>query len=214
MLQDVTLKPASGGKPRNVVILLHGVGDCGEGLISLGEAWQAGMPDTEFVAPNAPFPCDMAPFGYQWFSLQTWTTPAILAGVERAAPLLDSYIDHVIETRGVSADRVALVGFSQGTIMSLYVAPRREKQLAGVLGYSGALYGGDTLRAQRKSSPPVLLVHGTMDDVVPFSALEHAEQGLKEAGINVSTIACPGLGHGIDNIGLSAGLSFLQKVLA
>jgi phospholipase/carboxylesterase len=214
MLANQVLKPLSGGKATSAVILLHGLGDSGAGLIDLGAAWQRGLPDTEFLAPDAPFPCDMAPFGFQWFSAQDWTPPVVLDGVKNAAPHLDAYIDHILASRDLTPNRVALVGFSQGTIMALYVAPRRTPSLAGVLGYSGALVGGDTLPKEKKSSPPVLLVHGVHDEVIPFAAMAQARAGLQNANINVATLERPGLTHSIDDAGLMEGLRFLRKILS
>jgi phospholipase/carboxylesterase len=214
MLTEQRLPPLNGGIPKSAVMILHGLGDSGAGLIGLGDAWRTGLPETEFLAPDAPFPCDMAPFGYQWFSAQDWSPAVVLAGVKKAAPYLNGYIDHIVSSRSLSPDRVALVGFSQGTIMSLYVAPRRAPSLAGVIGYSGALVGGETLPQERESAPPVLLVHGMMDDVIRFPAMVHAQNGLQNANINVTTFARPGLPHSIDDEGLAEGLRFLRKVLA
>ncbi len=213
MIKGETLAPLNGGKPTSAVILLHGLGDSGSGLIDLGGVWQRGLPDTEFLAPNAPFHCDMAPFGFQWFSAQDWTPSVILEGIKKAAPYLDEFIDHVITSRGLPANKVALVGFSQGTMMSLYVAPRRSESLAGVLGYSGALFGSEELRKEKKSSPPVLLVHGMLDEVVPFTAMAHAYSGLQNVNINVDAIGRPDLYHSIDDVGLTEGLRFLRRVL-
>jgi len=212
MLTDRTINPLNGGKPKSAVILIHGLGDSSAGLIGLGEVWQRGLPDTEFLACDAPFPCDMAPFGFQWFSAQDWSPPAVLAGVKKAAPYLNEYIDHVLTTRALSPENLALVGFSQGTMMSLYVAPRRAPALAGVVGYSGALIGGESLPRERKSAPPIMLAHGTMDEVIPFSAMGHAEQGLQNVNINVTSFARPGLGHSIDDIGLTEGIRFLRRI--
>jgi phospholipase/carboxylesterase len=213
MLTDHHLNPLNGNKPQSAVILLHGLGDSGAGLIGLGEAWHQALPNTIFLAPDAPYPCDMAPFGFQWFSAQDWTPAVVLAGVKKAAPILNDYIDHVMASRELPPERVALVGFSQGTIMGLYTAPRRTPSLAGVLGYSGALVGGDTLPKERKSAPPIFLAHGTMDEVIPFTALAHAEHGLQNANINVTALACPNLGHSISDEGLAQGARFLRRVL-
>jgi len=213
MLHEQILPPLNGNKPTSAVILLHGLGDSGAGLIDLGTAWQRGLPDTEFLAPDAPFPCDMAPLGYQWFSAQDWSPDMVLAGVIKAAPYLDEYIDHVIATRELPPARIALCGFSQGTMMSLYVAPRRSPSLAGVLAYSGALIGGETLGQEKKSSPPVLLIHGMKDEVVPFKAMAQARSGLQNVNINVDAIARPDLYHSIDNVGLAEGLKFLRRAL-
>ena len=214
MLTEQVLLPLNGGKPKSAVILLHGLGDSGAGLIDLGEVWRSGLPDTEFLAPDAPFPCDMAPFGFQWFSTRDWSPAVVLAGVKHATPYLNDYIDHILASHDLTPDRVALVGFSQGTMMSLYVAPRRSPSLAGVIGYSGALVGGETLSQERKSAPPVLLVHGMQDDVIPFQNMAKTAHGLQNANINVTTLACPGLSHSVDDAGLAEGLRFLRKVLA
>lgn len=213
MLQSISLPPRSGDVPKSAVIILHGLGDSSDGIIGLGEAWAKGLPETEFIAPDAPFPCDMAPFGFQWFSMLDASPDAILKGVKKAAPLLDEFIDKVMASRGLPPEKVALAGFSQGSMMSLYVAPRREQALAGVLGYSGALVGAEALPRERRSIPPIMLAHGTADDVVPFKAMALAEAGLHNANLNVSALVCPGLGHSISDDGLAKGLAFLRKIL-
>jgi phospholipase/carboxylesterase len=218
MLRDFHLPPLSGGAPRQAVIFLHGLGDRGDGgLLSIGQVWQRALPDCEFICPDAPFAYDMAPpdfGGRQWFSLKDFAPDALEAGVRAAVPVLNDYIDHVLKTRDLPPEKLALVGFSQGTMMALYVAPRRAAQIACVVGYSGLLRGAETLKAEKKSSPPVLLLHGTYDEVVPYARMDEAERGLKKAGIPVSTVSCPGLAHGIDDRGILEGLKFLQKHLA
>lgn len=215
MLNDFHLLPLNGEAPKRVVIFLHGLGDRGDGgLLSIGQIWQKALPDTEFICPDAPFPYDMAPDefgGRQWFSLKDFAPDKIEAGVRVAVPILNDYIDHVLTTRKISATQLALVGFSQGTMMALYVAPRRAEQVACVVGYSGLLRGTDTLATEKKSAPPVLLIHGTYDEVVPFERMAEAEAILKKAGVPVGTIACPQLGHSIDDRGVLEGLRFLQK---
>jgi phospholipase/carboxylesterase len=196
------------------VVLLHGLGADGRDLIALGESWQALLPHAEFVAPNAPFPCDMAPYGYQWFSLQDRAPARILAGVQATAPLLQRFLDEALAARGLTPDRMALVGFSQGTMMSLFVAPRRPLPVAGVVGYSGALFGGERLAVEATARPPVLLVHGDADPVVPVEALPAAVAALKAGGFAVEWARRPGLGHGIDAEGLHLGGQFLSRVLA
>jgi phospholipase/carboxylesterase len=205
--------PLSGGKPRRLVILLHGLGADGNDLIGLQQYWARLVPDAEFVSPNAPFPCDMAPYGRQWFSVQDRTPAAVLAGVRAAAPSLDAFIDEELEKRGMTEGDAALVGFSQGTMMSLYVGLRREKSLAGILGYSGRLIAADLLAGELRSRPPVLLVHGTDDPVVPFDSLARAETALQAAGVPVETLACVGIEHSIDPEGLERGGRFLREVL-
>lgn len=211
-LADHQLPPLSGKPPTSAVILLHGLGDSGAGLIDLGVAWREALPECVFVAPDAPQPCDMAPYGFQWFSLQDRSSAAMLHGVQHAAPILNNYVDAIAARYQLPSQRIALVGFSQGTMMSLYVAPRRAAALAGVLGYSGALLGAETLLTDIKSKPPFMLVHGMQDDVVPFAAMCHAELALQTAGVAVQSLACPQLGHSIDQAGLMAGAQFLRKI--
>lgn len=206
--------PLAGGKPRRLVILLHGLGADGNDLIGLQQYWGRLLPDAEFVSPDAPFPCDMAPYGYQWFSVQDRSPPAVLAGVRAAAPSLDAFIDEALAQRGLDAGAAALVGFSQGTMMSLYVGLRRTQPLAGILGYSGRLIAPELLAGELRSRPPVLLVHGTDDPLVPFDSLAHAEAALKAAGVAVETLACPGVEHAIDPEGLRRGGEFLRAVLS
>lgn len=217
MLRDYRLPPANGGPAEQVVIFLHGLGDSGSGgLLSIGQIWQEELPACEFLCPDAPFPFDMAPpefGGRQWFPLHDFAPETILAGAQQAAPLLNDYIDHVLTTRNLTPDRLALVGFSQGTIMALYVAPRRAVPLAAIVGYSGLLIGGTTLAAEKTAVSPVLLVHGTADEVVPYAAMAVAEQGLKKAAIPVTTLTCPGTGHTIDDQGLREGLRFVKAQL-
>jgi len=206
--------PVAGGKPRRLVILLHGLGADGNDLIGLQQYWGPLVPEAEFVSPNAPFPCDMAPYGYQWFSVQDRTPAAMLGGVRAAAPLLDAFIDDELQKRGLEEKDAALVGFSQGTMMALFVGLRRAKPLAGILGYSGRLIAPDLLASELRSRPPVLLVHGTDDPLVPFDSLAKAETALKTAGVPVETLACVGTEHSIDPEGLQRGGGFLREVLS
>lgn len=204
---------AEPGKAKRLVLLLHGLGADGDDLISLAPYFARMIPDTGFVSPHAPFPCDMAPYGRQWFSLQDRTPANVLAGVQAAAPVLNAYIDSERDIYGLTDENVALLGFSQGTMMSLYVAPRRPAALAGVLGYSGALIGPERLAGEIKSRPPILLIHGDADPIVPFAAMEAARAGLSAAGIEVATFPRPGLPHSIDEEGIDAGADFLAGAL-
>jgi phospholipase/carboxylesterase len=212
-LEGPSQPPASGGRPRQLVILLHGLGADGNDLIGLAAYWRSLLPDAAFVAPNAPFPCDMGPYGYQWFSLQDRTPSMVEAGVRAAAPILDAFIDERLGALGLDESRLALVGFSQGTMMSLFVALRRARPVAGVLGYSGACVAAETLAAEIRARPRVLLVHGEADEVVPFEMMAAAEAALRDNGVMVETVGRPGLGHGIDEVGLMRGGAFLAEVL-
>ena len=206
--------PASGGKPRRLVILLHGLGADGNDLIGLAPYWTSLQPDTEFLSPNAPFPCDMAPYGYQWFSSQDRSPEAVLGGVRAAAPILDAFIDEALEERGLGSRDLALVGFSQGTMMSLFVGLRRAEPVAGIVGFSGRLLAPELLASELRSRPPILLVHGTEDPLVPYSSLAAAETTLKAAGVPVETVTSVGIGHSIDDQGLRRGGQFLKNVLS
>jgi phospholipase/carboxylesterase len=205
--------PAAGGKPRSLVVLLHGLGANGADLLGLAPYWAEALPHTEFVAPDAPEPCDMAPVGFQWFSLQDRSPLTMMRGVTTAAPVLDAFLDEVLAERGLDDSNLALVGFSQGTMMSLHVGLRRAKAPAAIVGYSGALLAGPELFLQIRARPPVLLVHGDADPVVSVAALDAAAIGLRAVGISVETVRRPGLGHSIDEIGLERGATFLAAAL-
>jgi phospholipase/carboxylesterase len=197
------------GVAKQLVVLLHGVGADGDDLIGLAPALARFLPHAAFVAPNGPEPCDMAPFGYQWFSLQDRRPEALLRGVQVAAPLLDAFLDEELARHNLDERRLALVGFSQGTMMSLYLAPRRAASVAAVLGFSGALLGAEALPAEVKSRPPVFLIHGDADEIVPVGALAAAVAGLRAADIPVRFEIRPGLPHAIDPDGIAHGGAFL-----
>jgi phospholipase/carboxylesterase len=213
VLSGPSRPPASGGKPRRLVILLHGLGADGNDLIGLAPYWAPLLPTAEFVSPNAPFPCDMAPYGYQWYSSQDRTPEAALAGVRAAAPILDAFIDEALTERGLDDGDLALVGFSQGTVMSLYVGLRRNKPIAGIVGCSGRLLAPEWLSRELRSRPRTLLIHGTDDPLIPYSALAEAKTALEDSGVPVETVTCVGIGHSIDEQGLQRGGQFLKDVL-
>ena len=206
--------PASKGTARQLVVLCHGVGADSHDLIDLAPTWSHALPDALFVAPDAPEPYDGGPTGRQWFSLQD-RTPAVLdAGARRAAPHLLAYIDAELTRAGLPPDAVAMMGFSQGAMMVLHAGLRRPTPPRGILAYSGALLDTPGLAAECAGHPPVLLVHGERDEVVPFSRAGAAEAALTRLGIPTQTLWCPALGHGIDDAGLSAGALFLQRLFA
>jgi phospholipase/carboxylesterase len=201
--------------PKNLVILLHGYGSNGQDLISLAPEWAGNMADTLFISPDAPFPCEMGGFGFQWFSLENRREDIMIANIQQAVPLLNDFIAQCVENFGVSYDRIALVGFSQGTMMSLYVAPRHDEVFAGVMGYSGALLDGQSIldAPDKFKKFPISLRHGNADEVVPVEMFEQAHAFLQGAGYSIEGHITPGLGHGIDQDGVANGLIFLRKVL-
>ena len=213
-LEGPSRQPKSGGKAKYLVVLLHGYGSSGSDLISLAPYWADQLPDTEFLSPNAPFPCEINPYGYQWFGFEDRAPDMLLGATRSAAGILDAFLDDELKTRGLDDRNLALVGFSQGTMMSLHVGPRRAVAPAAIVGYSGSLIAPENLAAEKRSKPPVLLVHGTFDPVVPFASLAEAAVALKAAGIPVVTEARPGLVHSIDPVGLQMGGLFLRDHFA
>lgn len=203
---------AASGTTKSLVIFLHGYGADGNDLIGLGREWQSALPDTAFVSPHAPEPCAQNPAGKQWWDLSVRSDAERWAGVNRAAPGLDAFVTAEAETNKLAPGKIALVGFSQGTMMALHVGLRRSEALAGIIGYSGTIAGADHLKGEIKSKPPVLLAHGTMDQVIPVDALVATVEALAENGVPRQWHVAHGMAHGIDRTGLSLGAQFLQKV--
>ncbi|HVA14830.1 MAG TPA: prolyl oligopeptidase family serine peptidase [Stellaceae bacterium] len=199
------------GKPEQLIVLLHGFGADGNDLIGLAPQWRGLLPAAEFLSPDAPFPCEGAPFGRQWFGFQGRSREQVLDGVKTAAGILDQFLTEALAERGLDESQLALAGFSQGAMMSLYVSLRRAKPVAGVVAYSGRLFAADRLAAELRSKPPILLVHGDQDPVVPPEALPEAVAALEAAGVPVEAMLRPGLGHGIDGEGLARGITFLRQ---
>ncbi|MEX2298403.1 MAG: dienelactone hydrolase family protein [Dongiaceae bacterium] len=206
-------EPAA-GKPQSIVVLLHGYGADGNDLISLAPLWARLLPHTLFVSPHAPFSCEINPVGKQWYGFEGATPEMILARTRTAASLIGFYLDALIEETGVPASKVALTGFSQGAMMALHVAPRRRETLAGVVGFSGALVAPELLATETITRPPVLLVHGDADPVVPFESMQQAAKALRAAGFRVATEIRANVPHAIDQVGLATGGSFLVDALA
>jgi phospholipase/carboxylesterase len=220
--------PAAGGNPQRLVVLVHGFGADGNDLIQLAPFLQQHLPDAAFVAPHAPEACEMAPMGRQWFGLGDYdpttaardleaTAARYLGMTDRvagAAPALEAFIDAELARHGLDDQHLALVGFSQGTMMSLHVGLRRARAPAAIVGFSGALVGADRLPAEITVRPPVLLCHGEADDLVPAAALHLAASGLAAAGLSVDWHVTPGLGHGIDPAGLELAGRFLAQTFA
>jgi len=203
----------SGTAPRSLVVLLHGYGSNGEDLISLAPYWRGALPATAFVAPNAPEPCPGAPGGYQWWSLTSGSPGARAEGAARAAPVLDAFIDAELGRFGLAEAQLALVGFSQGTMMALYVGPRRRRPLAGIVGYSGMLADEAGLADPSLTRPPILLIHGDADPMIPVAAFHQAKAALAGNGFAVESHVSPGVGHSIDMAGLQLGGEFLARAL-
>jgi len=244
-LDGPRLAPAS-GTARSLVVFVHGYGANGDDLIALGQMWQAALPDTAFVSPHAPEECAANPFGgRQWFPLSLRDEQELIDGLAQAGPDLDAFLDAELERHGLGPEALALVGFSQGTMMALHVGlrraggPKRDPKsgdrfsdqiarensrpepsagtgaaLAGIVGYSGVLANAAALAGEIAARPPVLLVHGAQDELIPAQALEHTREALKAADVPVEAFLREGLGHGIDEEGLRLGAGFLARHLA
>jgi len=205
-------QPLSGGSPRQIVLLLHGYGSSGADLISFAPPWQQALPDALFLAPNAPQSCGLSQ-GYQWWPLTAFTPQALAAGAASAAGAIDAFIDRKLAQYGLTDESLAIVGFSQGTMMALHVGLRRKQQVAAIVGYSGMLTGALELSHHLVTKPPVLLVHGAADPVVPVAALHAAESALRGLGVEVTTHISASLGHAVDPVGLRMGVEFIASNL-
>ncbi|WP_330903006.1 alpha/beta hydrolase [Sphingopyxis jiangsuensis] len=213
-MNGASLQPRSGDAPKKLVLLLHGFGSSGTDMISMAPHLHDAMPDTLFLAPNAPQRCGMMGAGYQWWGLSGFAPSALAAGAASAAPAIDAFIDRKLAQYGLSEADLAIVGFSQGTMMALHVALRRPRSVAAVVGYSGMLAGTLGLGHGQLPKPPVLLVHGTADPVVPIAALHMSESELKRLGIDVTTHISNGVAHSVDPIGLRLGRDFVAEAFA
>jgi phospholipase/carboxylesterase len=214
-LDGPRIEPRSGAA-KQLVVFLHGYGADGGDLIEIGRAWQSLLPQAAFVSPHAPEPCDGAPMGRQWFNLTFRDPHERWTGVNAAAPMLNAFLDAELKRRGLPPSALALVGFSQGTMLALHVGLRRAAAPAAIVGYSGMLVlpqdvDPDKFPQEIRSKPPVLLIHGERDDLIPAQALLHAAQGLAALEVPAEWHLSPGIGHGIDPEGLRQGGEFLAR---
>jgi phospholipase/carboxylesterase len=205
------------GPAKQLVVFLHGYGADGHDLIELGHAWQRVLPHAAFISPNAPEPCAEAPIGRQWFGLTRRDPAERWRGVTTAAPVLDHFLDAELERLNLPGSALALVGFSQGTMMALHVGLRRQVAPAAIVGYSGVLTAPDqtdieAMRGEIHARPPILLIHGDADEVIPVQALSRSAQALTSLGLRVETHVSRGIGHGIDEQGLQLGGEFLARM--
>jgi phospholipase/carboxylesterase len=210
-------RAAVSGETRSIVVFLHGYGANGADLLGLADPLGEHLPDTMFIAPDAPEACAGAPFGFQWFPIP-WidgsSEEESMRGMMQAVDDLNAFLDALMVDEDVLPEQVVLFGFSQGTMMALHVAPRREDAVAGIVAFSGRLLSPETLAEETLVRPPVLLVHGDVDDVVPPQSLPQAAEALQEAGWkDVYAHIMKGTGHGIAPDGLSVALAFMRDKL-
>ncbi|NOR61211.1 MAG: prolyl oligopeptidase family serine peptidase [Rhodobacteraceae bacterium] len=209
-------RAAKSGNSKYMVVFVHGYGADGNDLIGLAEPLAEHLPDVVFHAPNAPQRCTGNPMGFQWFPipwLDSSSEAEATEGMASAAALLNEWLDETMKAEGVDEAHTLLVGFSQGTMMSLHIAPRRAEPLAGVVGFSGRLMAPETLEDEALSRLPILLIHGDEDPVVPLQSLPEAADALTKVGYEVYTHISKGTGHGIAPDGLQLALQFIQQQL-
>lgn len=214
VLDGPRLDPLSGNTASQLVVLLHGYGADGSDLIELGRAWQSLLPKAAFIAPNAPEPLPFEAFGgRQWFALTERSLHEYRIGAEAAQSILDRFLDTELRRHSLDDSSLALVGFSQGTMMALQCGLRRKSSPSAIVGFSGLLPGADRL-GEVRTSCPVLIVHGTEDDVVPCYHADTAHAALTQAGIACDLHKLAGLPHSIDERGLALGGKFLKEQLS
>ena len=218
-LDGPRVAPHAGGPARQLVVFLHGYGADGNDLIDIGRAWHEFLPHAAFASPHAPEPCGQAPVGRQWFELTFRDPDERWRGVNQAAPILEQFLDQELARHNLPPSALALVGFSQGTMMSLHVGLRRAIAPAAIVGYSGLLvtppHGElEAFAGEITARPPILLIHGDQDELIPVQALFQASQGLATLDIPVEWHVSAGIGHGIDQEGLRQGGEFLARRLS
>ncbi|MGO4914707.1 alpha/beta hydrolase [Pseudogemmobacter sp. W21_MBD1_M6] len=215
---DAGRKEALSGEARSVVVFLHGYGANGADLLGLADPLADHLPDTLFVAPDAPEQCAGSPMGFQWFPIP-WidgsSEQEAEAGMRAAAEDLNAFLDALLVDEDMLPEQMAIIGFSQGTMMALHVVPRRDEAIAGMVGFSGRLISPEALIDEVMVRPPILLVHGDQDDVVPVQSLPEAAEALQAAGfVDVFAHIMKGTAHGIAPDGLSVALAFLRDKLS
>ena len=205
-------RPAASGAADSLVVFLHGYGADGEDLIGLAEPLAPFLPNTRFAAPNAPERCANNPMGYQWFPIP-WLDGSSPVEAARSAQVAFATLDGWLDGTGMAPERTVLVGFSQGTMMALHVGLRRPVAVAGIVGFSGRLLEPERLAGEITAKPPVLLVHGDADPMVPYASMAEAAAALAAAGVPVATHTSPGVGHGIAPDGLRLAVAFIRERL-
>ncbi|GGA35382.1 alpha/beta hydrolase [Pelagibacterium lentulum] len=210
-LSGPMLPPATGAA-KSLVVLLHGYGSDGNDLIALGQYWRSALPDTLFVAPNAHEICTMNPAGYQWFALDLDRAISRITGSQTARPVINEFLENLWAQTGLGPADTVLVGFSQGAMMAIDTGLRLPTPLKGIVAFSGMLIGPETLASEIKSRPPVLMIHGDADEVVPVLGSESGVPALIDLGIEAKLHISQGAGHTIAQDGLDAATQFLLRL--
>lgn len=213
-LSGPMLPPASGGMPKQAVVLLHGYGSDGNDLIGLAPHWQGILPDAVFISPNAPEPCRQLAFGFQWFDIafEGDRLASRQLGVAQARPVLVEFLEDLWGQTGILPENTMLAGFSQGAMMALHVGLSLQKPLMGIIAFSGAFVPPEGFGSDVMAKSPVCLVHGDSDEVVDPELSADADVALRLAGYDVSYHVSPGVGHGIAPDGLAFASDFIARV--
>ena len=200
--------PPARGAATHLVVFVHGYGADGNDLIGLAPEFQRLLPTASFVSPNAPERCPGSA-GYQWFALSRIDPHELARGVVAAAPSLEAFLDAELARLNLTDDRLALVGFSQGTMMSLQVGLRRKVPPAAIVGFSGVLVSPEQLPQTTTARPPILLAHGSQDQLLPAGLMLEAAMALGTAGYTAQWHLTPGMAHGIGQDGIALATRFV-----
>ncbi len=212
-LEVTTVPSLSKNKPQQLIVLCHGYGGDGRDISALAINWQRFLPEAVFLCPNAPEICTVNPQGYQWFDLSSDKEEIILEKSLEAEAKLNTFLDQILHNFQLSVNSLALVGFSQGCMMSIQVGLKRKKQINCLIGYSGKIINQKYLANNINSKPKIFLMHGANDTIVPPTHLLEAKEYLKKCGINAKTKMFKNCEHRIPVEGSSLGLAFLRKNL-
>lgn len=199
-----------GGNKKNLIVFLHGWGSSGDNFIHLAKVMSRSLPNSHFIAPNAPFDSEIGN-GYQWFSLQNRSEEALYNGVKNAALIINNFIDAKLKELNLEDSQLSLVGFSQGAMLAIHASLTRIQPCASVVAYSGRFIAPSRVASEIKSKPNICVIHGEDDDVVPFSSLGLATKALQQNGINAEGHPIRSLGHVINDEGIKLGVEFIRK---
>jgi len=213
ILDTTTISPLSKNKPKQAIVLCHGYGGDGKDISVLAINWQRFLPDAVFLCPNAPEVCSISPQGFQWFDLSSEKEEVILEKSLLAENKLSLFLDQILENYQLNLDKIALVGFSQGCMISIQTALKKKDSINSLVGYSGKIINQKHLSKNIKSKPQIFLMHGTEDNIVSPNNLLEAKEYLKTQGIKIKTKLFKDCEHRIPNEGVSLGLGFLRKNL-
>lgn len=209
LLNGPSITPSS-GKVEKIVLFIHGYGASGNDLIGIGKYWKDRMPNTAFYSPNAPFICDFNPSGFQWFPLNERTKKELKDGLDTSEPFLENYVKKILDKNNLEPEKLIVVGFSQGTILSLFHFTKSKKSIGGLIGYSGLLFDNQMIN-KYDITTPILLYHGQIDAVIQSSSSIEAKEILIKKGFDVECIIKKDLEHGIDEGGIIKGEEFIIK---